>query len=141
MWLSWERISRTLRPWVPFTALNTVWRLLDKEATSVLDVGCGKGRPMAFLNQGRRFLAVGIDVFRPYLVEARAVGAYDALVQGDVRCLPFRLRSFDTVLLVEILEHLERTEGLALIEAVARQQLLTKSLARPVRAKIGWSRN
>jgi SAM-dependent methyltransferase len=100
---------------------------MDKESKNILDVGCGKGRPMAFLNRRHRFFAVGIDIFRPYLLEAKALAAYDVLVQGDVRCFPFRSHSFDTVLLIEILEHLERAEGLALIQAVeqiARRQVL-----------------
>jgi SAM-dependent methyltransferase len=130
--LPWEEISQAVRPWIPFTALNTVWRHLDKEGQSILDVGCGKGRPMAFVNRRHRFFAVGIDIFRPYLLEARALASYDALVQGDVRCPPFRARSFDIVLLLEILEHLERAEGLALIkvvEQIARRQVL---ITRPV---------
>ena len=125
--LSWEGIGQAVRPRIPFTALNTVWRCLDKEAKSILDVGCGKGRPMAFLNRQHAFFAVGIDVFRPYLLEAEALTAYDALVQGDVRRLPFRPRSFDIVLLIEILEHLERADGLALIkvmEQIARRQVV-----------------
>lgn len=125
--LSLEGITQAVRPWIPFTALNTVWRCLDKESRSILDVGCGQGRPMVFLNRRHRFLAVGIDIFRPYLREAGALSAYDALVQGDARYLPFRPRSFDIVLLIEILEHLERAEGLALIkvlEQIARRQVL-----------------
>jgi len=127
MGLSWERVGQTVRPFVPFTALNTVWRHLDGDALTVLDVGCGRGRPMAFLNRRHRFFAVGIDIFRPYLLEAEALAAYDALVQGDVRCLPFRPCSFDIVLLIEILEHLETAEGLAVIkvmEQIARRQVL-----------------
>lgn len=125
--LSWEGIGQAVRPRIPFTALNTVWRRLDKESKSILDVGCGKGQPMAFLNRQHAFFAVGIDGFRPYLLEAEALAAYDALVQGDVRHLPFRARSFDIVLLMEVLEHLERAEGLVLIktmEQIARRQVV-----------------
>ncbi len=127
MWPSWGDISQTVRPWIPFTALNTVWQCLDKDARSILDVACGKGQPLAFLNRHQRYLAVGIDIFRPCLLEARSLAAYDALVQGDVRHLPFRARSYDTVLLIEVLEHLDGGEGLALIKAVeeiARRQVL-----------------
>jgi SAM-dependent methyltransferase len=100
---------------------------LDRKSKDILDAGCGKGQPIAFLNRRHRLFAVGIDMFRPYLLEARALAAYDDLVQGDVRCLPFRPRSFDIVLLMEILEHLERAEGLTVIkvvEQIARRQVL-----------------
>lgn len=124
---SWEDISHAVRPRVPFTALNTVWRHIDKDTASVLDVGCGRGRPMAFLNRDRRFSAVGFDIFTPYLREARSLGVYDALVQGDVRALPFAPRSFDVVIMSEVLEHLGEEEGLTLVaslETIARKQVI-----------------
>jgi hypothetical protein len=43
MGVSWEAVSQSVRPWLPFTALNTVWRHLDRRARTALDVGCGKG--------------------------------------------------------------------------------------------------
>lgn len=127
--LSWEELSQAFRPCVPFTALNTVWRYLDGEAKSILDVGCGRGRPMAFLNRNRRLLAVGVDAFFPYLQEARALGVYAALVLADARNLPFRPQSFDVVLMMEVLEHLDRPDGVALLaaaeEIAIRQVIIT----------------
>jgi 2-polyprenyl-3-methyl-5-hydroxy-6-metoxy-1,4-benzoquinol methylase len=42
MGVTWEAVSQSVRSWLPFTALNTVWRHLDRRAKAVLDVGCGK---------------------------------------------------------------------------------------------------
>ena len=66
-----EKLSLRLRPLMPLTALNTCWRFLDKSAQSILDVGCGKGAPMKFINRARNFYVVGLDIFRPYLMEAK----------------------------------------------------------------------
>jgi SAM-dependent methyltransferase len=48
-------------------------------------------------------------------------------VQGDVRYLPFADRSFDIVICLEVLEHLEKTDGEKLLkelERVAAKQLI-----------------
>jgi predicted SAM-dependent methyltransferase len=82
---------------------------------------------MAMLNRGRKYSVVGVDVFSPYLMEAQRRRAYAALVRADVRRLPFRARSFDVVLMMEVLEHLDKDEGLALIqdaEKIACRQVI-----------------
>jgi 16S rRNA G527 N7-methylase RsmG len=60
-----ERLSLRLRPLMPLTALNTCWRFLDKSAQSTLDVGCGKGAPMKFINRAINFYMLGLDIFKP----------------------------------------------------------------------------
>ena len=60
-----DRLALRFRPYVPFSALNTVWRKLDKSSKTILDVGCGKGEPMAFINRHGKFKVVGIDIFKP----------------------------------------------------------------------------
>ena len=115
-----EELVRRLRPYIPFSALNTVWRKLDKSSKTILDVGCGKGEPMAFINRHGRFKAVGIDIFRPYLVEARRKGVYHDLILGDVRFLPFKDKSFDAVICMEVLEHLEKEDGEKLLLELER---------------------
>jgi SAM-dependent methyltransferase len=115
------------RPYVPFTALNTVWRSLDKQAQSILDVGCGQGGPMKFINRHKRFYTVGVDIFEPYMSEGKRQGIHDEYVLCDVRKLPFPRKSFDIVLCMEVLEHLEREAGLKLLaslEEIARKQVI-----------------
>lgn len=122
-----EQAAQRARPYVPFTALNTVWRSLDGGVRSVLDVGCGRGRPMGFLKSRRPLLAVGIDIFAPYLAECQRKASHDGHVLCDVRYLPFQRKSFDAVLCLEVLEHLEEEEGRKLLlamEEIARLQVI-----------------
>lgn len=115
---------------MPFTVLNTIWRSLDKRAESILDVGCGQGEPMKSINRHKRFYTVGVDIFEPYLMQCRHQNTHDDYVLCDVRRLPFKEKSFDLVLCLELLEHLEREDGerlLQTIEKVARKQAIVST--------------
>lgn len=115
-------------PYVPFTALNTALRKVDKSASSILDVGCGKGRAAHSLRKrGRGRFLVGIDAFYPCIVESRETGQYSALVLGDCRKLPFKGKSFDVVWCLEVLEHQNKEDGLHLLkelETIAQRQVI-----------------
>jgi SAM-dependent methyltransferase len=121
-------LEQKVSPYLPFSLLNVVWQNLDKrDKASLLDVGCGKGEPMKFINRRRQLFTVGIDIFETALREAQMQGSHNEYVLGDVRKLPFRQKSFDIVLCMEILEHLERAEGFALLQAleeIARRQVI-----------------
>jgi len=122
-----DRMARKARPYVAFTALNAVWRSLDKDAGSILDAGCGKGEPMKFINRSKRFYAVGLDIFKPYLEDCKRHGIHDDYVLCDVRRVPLREESFDVILCIEVLEHLKREHGKRLIrslEQMARKQVI-----------------
>lgn len=116
-----------MRPYVPLTALNTVWRLLDKGAKTILDIGCGKGEPMKFINRKGLFEVVGADIFQPYLIGCKELGIYSECVRCDIRSLPFKRGSFDIVICMAVLEHLAKEEGINLIkdmECIGRKQII-----------------
>jgi ubiquinone/menaquinone biosynthesis C-methylase UbiE len=94
--------------------------MLDKKAQTVLDVGCGKGEPMRFINRRWRYHTMGVDIFEPYLEECRRQGIHNEYFQCDVRRLPFEDNSFDVVICLEVLEHLEAEEGRAMLADLAR---------------------
>ena len=122
-----DDLARRARPHVPFTILNAVWRTLDKGAKSIVDVGCGLGEPMRFINRQGQFHTVGVDIFEPYLRKNKRQGIHSDYVLADVRQLPFPGKVFDVVLSMEVLEHLEREEGLAFLKALegmARTQVI-----------------
>ncbi len=122
-----DSLAYKLRPYVPFSGLNAWWRVLDKGAKSILDVGCGTGVPMRFFNRQKRFYAVGIDVFEPYIKEAKSNQTHDEYVLCDARGLPFKEKSFDVVLCTEVIEHMEKEQAWRLIQAmeeIARREVI-----------------
>jgi SAM-dependent methyltransferase len=88
---------------------------------SILDLGCGYGAySLALAAEGRK--CVGCDVNMKYLVQASLSGLPVAAVDS---VLPFPDRSFDTVILLEVIEHVPELENI-LREAfrVARRNVL-----------------
>lgn len=115
------------RLYIPFTEANKVWWHIDRQAKSILDIGCEKGGRMRFITGGRHFYSVGVDIWEPYLRECRQQRIHDEYVLCDVRQLPFARKSVDLVLCLEVIEHLEKEESLKLfaeIEAIAHKQVI-----------------
>ena len=85
-------------------------RCLPATARRVLEVGCGEGRQLTAI--GSRFPdaeLVGLDLPDVELMEAWD-GIESAMVQGSALTLPFADKSFDLVLVIEVLEHLPDPE-------------------------------
>lgn len=89
---------------------------------TVLEVGCGWGFVLAWVNG-----QAGVEI-NPALVElAQILSPEREFKTADARALPYEAESFDTVMLPEVLEHMEFHEvGGAVHEAlrVARRRVL-----------------
>jgi hypothetical protein len=67
-------------------------------------------------------------VYLPYLEECKTQKAYDDVVLASATHLPFREMAFDTVLLLQVIEHLSKECGLQALnecERVGSQVLIT----------------
>jgi SAM-dependent methyltransferase len=87
--------------------------LLDKHVTgaTVLDAGCGVGGFVEYLNR-RGFATTGIEKHEMFLVEGRQKGFRGNFVRGDLsRPLPFRDKTFDTTICLDVLEHVDNDVG------------------------------
>jgi SAM-dependent methyltransferase len=80
--------------------------LLRYSGDRVLDVGCGMGRHLVTL--GPKSVKVGIEISLGALKRAQDISHGVDFVQGSGYCLPFSSLSFDTVLSIDVIEHLER---------------------------------
>lgn len=127
-----------IAPYLPCTTMNNIWRALGREKGTVLDVGGGRGTPMRFLNRKRRFrFTVNADANWRRLKEAKEKGTHDEYILCDVRSLPFKRKSFDIVLCIEIIEHIEMEGGFSLLSAVKeiahRRIVLSTDVNTPIK--------
>src|SRR5579864_2615246 len=97
---------RAMRPgWLSSgDQLEVIVRGLAKPETRVLDLGCGRGGVVELVWREVK-LAAGLDPDSPSLAEHRAPGM--PVVRGVGQRLPFGDGSFDLVVCVWVLEHLE----------------------------------
>ncbi|MBI1976478.1 MAG: class I SAM-dependent methyltransferase [Candidatus Omnitrophica bacterium] len=102
--------------------LNSVQKIFEREGMypaekikTVLDVGCGLSLKSQYIEAEVR---VGVDIYRPFLERIETDVSY-AVVNADIRDLPslFLPKSFDLVLLLDIVEHLEKEDALKLLKA------------------------
>jgi FkbM family methyltransferase len=100
------------------------------QGPKILDVGCGFGK-WGYLctsnywqtfrsTQGSRPEIVGCDGYQPNVQMCRNNGCYKEVLQLVVPPLPFDDCSFDSVLLIEIVEHLEEERAQLLIREAKR---------------------
>lgn len=96
---------------------------------SILEVGCGTGHFTRWAAE-RHPVVVGVDRSLAMLSHADRIGRQD-LVAADAAALPVPDASFDVVLLVTVLEFLERpSEALREASRVARRGIVVGALNR-----------
>ncbi len=85
--------------------LKKIERILDEfEPTTLLEAGCGEGFVISRLKAD---LKVGLDINCEAVEWAKAHWGGTYFLCGDVFHLPFEDSSFDLVLSLEVMEHLE----------------------------------
>ena len=96
---------------------------MDKNSKTLVDLGCAERATIKrLLKIDKKFnylshcYKIGADIFLPYILHVRHT--YDDCLLCDVRHLPFRKRSVDIILCLDVIEHLKKSEGKALIKSI-----------------------
>ena len=94
---------------------------------SVLDLACGSSSPIKHLP--KRFHAVGCDMFAAAIEESKKEGIHDQYLLVNALDLDktFSPKSFDCVLALDLIEHLEKEEGfrlISLMEEIAKKRVI-----------------
>ncbi len=98
-----------------------------KKSDTVLDVGCGVNSPL--LQIKKTFKSTGIDVYKPVIQESKKKNIHDSYVLGDITKLSkfFKAKNFDSVISLDVIEHLTRKEGMVLMknmEKIAKKNVI-----------------
>lgn len=104
------------------------------ERPAVLEVGCGEGHLARYLADGWEAPPiVAFDVSPAVIAEAARIGGTPRFFVGSSYALPFPDRSFDLVIMCEVMEHLAEPQvALAEISRVARQACLVSVPREPL---------
>ncbi len=98
-------------------------KLLRCSGKIVLLVGSGEGAFVNFcLTTGRLAIGVDVDIEKLKVAKERYGGL--PLIQADACVLPFKSNSFDTVALLDCLEHTDDATALKEAAQVARENTL-----------------
>jgi len=111
----------------PYPEIPYVQNIVAKEVSSLLDVGCCKGRVW------KSAYSVGCDVFLGWLKEGKKY--YDDVVVCDLgHYFPFIDNAFSTVLSVAVIEHLPSDKGehfVSEMERVGRKLVIITTPSYP----------
>lgn len=111
------------RPWNANTHYHDlVLSALPAGASRILDVGCGDGLLAAELSDAGVARVVAMDIDAPVLERARARHPYHAIewLHGDVLDCALEPASFDAVVSVATLHHLDADRALACFASLVR---------------------
>lgn len=105
-----------------------LWKFNKGEIISVLDVACGLSFKSKFIDAQIR---VGVDIHEDYFTHIESEVPY-VVIKHDVRKLNeiFVPNSFDVVIALDIIEHLEKEESLDMIkqcETIARKSVILET--------------
>jgi 2-polyprenyl-3-methyl-5-hydroxy-6-metoxy-1,4-benzoquinol methylase len=94
-------------------------QILGLIGNRVLDIGSGMGYwGLLLRNSGRK--TVAIEISKPYLRLTKMLGAYYAVIRASADTLPIKSNCFDTAVALEIIEHVNKQDGLSLIREMKR---------------------
>lgn len=111
-----SRLGTLCSSYIPFMGLNTVKRALKtKEVSSLLDLGAGSTCTIYGIGNKNLYPKVNVD-----LKKVEDTGLYDKYIQGDIRELAFEDKSFDYVICLQCIEHLEKKHALELLDELER---------------------
>jgi SAM-dependent methyltransferase len=106
-----SNIARSERDFWWYRGMRRIlFRLLDPVAargSRVIEVGCGTGYLSKVLADRYGWMVTALDLGREGLDYARLYGV-ERLVQGDMTALPFAASSFDALISMDVVVHLER---------------------------------
>jgi len=89
-----------------------------RDCESVLDLGCGSSSPLQFCKNIKH--GTGVEIFKPYLEASREKKIHAEYIESKIEDVNFPEKSFDAVLMIELLEHLPEETGHKMLEKAGK---------------------
>ncbi len=118
----------------PFTINWLLSKFIKRNGIkTILELGCGKGDFADLVNKDHKFDITGVDIFEPYLKICKDKKKYSRLIKKDLsKKLNFEDKSFDAVVCLQTIEHLDKEIGLGLLpqmEKIAKKIVIISTPA------------
>jgi SAM-dependent methyltransferase len=88
------------------------------DCETVLDIGCGPSSPLAACKNIK--YSVGLEPFQEYINKASSAKIHSDYVNSKIEDAQFQDKSFDAVILIDVIEHMNKESVLDLIEKAKR---------------------
>lgn len=113
---------------LPYTYPSVLKSLIPRNSKSILDVGCGDGQLMAWINNKGEYEVIGVDISKKDLAVAKKRKCIfmpnkfvykDLLIRDITKKWRFK-KKFDVVLCSQVVEHLQKEKALMLINRLEK---------------------
>ncbi len=99
------------------------------DCESVLDVGCGEESFIKRVKEVLHFYSEGIDIFKLAITKSKKRKIHNKHTLGDIRKINvfYKPKSFDAVIALDVVEHLEKEDAFKLIknmEKIAKKKVI-----------------
>lgn len=88
------------------------------DCETILDIGCGPDSPIQTCKNIKH--STGVEIFGLYLEEAKKKKTHNEFIQEDIKKLSFEENQFDAVVMIEVLEHMSKEDGFAVIRQACK---------------------
>jgi SAM-dependent methyltransferase len=98
-----------------------VTRLLQRELSgsdTVLDLGCGPSSLIQYVKGPTK--TVGVEYWKPSMEESRQRGIHTEYINADITSVMYPDASFDSIILIDVLEHFEKEHAIELLKKIQR---------------------